>query len=76
MISDLDEIPNPKKIKEFTDSDKLGCFVQKDFLYKLNFYNTTQPKWYGTRICNGFEISKQENYHFINFINLDLISLF
>ncbi len=51
MISDLDEIPDPKKIKEFTDSDKLGCFVQKDFLYKLNFYNTSQPKWYGTRIC-------------------------
>ena len=51
MISDLDEIPNPNSIKEFTDSDKLGCFVQKDFLFKLNFINKTRPNWFGTRIC-------------------------
>ena len=51
MISDLDEIPNPKNIKEFKNSDKVGCFVQKDFLFKLNFINKTQPNWYGTRIC-------------------------
>ena len=51
MISDLDEIPNPKNIKEFKNSDRIGCFVQKDFLFKLNFINKTQPHWYGTRIC-------------------------
>jgi len=51
MISDLDEIPNPKNISKFTENDKLGCFIQKDFLFKLNFINTTQPNWYGTRIC-------------------------
>ena len=51
MISDLDEIPNPKNISKFTNNYKLGCFVQKDFLYKLNFLNITHPNWYGTRIC-------------------------
>ena len=32
MISDLDEIPNPKSIKDFRDTDKLGCFVCKIFI--------------------------------------------
>ena len=51
MISDLDEIPNPKKIIEFTNKDKYGCFVQGNYLFKLNLLNITQPKWYGTRMC-------------------------
>ena len=51
MISDLDEIPNPEKIKNFTESNKYGCFVQKNFLYKMNLLNLDEPKWYGTRIC-------------------------
>ena len=33
MISDLDEIPNPKVIHKFTSKNKYGCFVQKNFLY-------------------------------------------
>ena len=51
MISDLDEIPNPKSIKEFKQENKYGCFVQKNFLYKLNLLNITEPNWYGTRMC-------------------------
>jgi len=51
MISDLDEIPNPKKISKFSNKNKYGCFVQKNFLYKLNLLNMDEPKWYGTRIC-------------------------
>ena len=50
MNSDLDEIPNPEKIKNFTNDHKYGCFVQKNFLYKINLLNTAMPKWYGTRI--------------------------
>ena len=34
MISDLDEIPNPDKIKNFSNNHKLGCFVQKIFSIK------------------------------------------
>lgn len=51
MISDLDEIPNPLKISQFTNKNKYGCFVQKNFLYKFNLLNVDEPKWYGTRIC-------------------------
>ena len=40
IISDLDEIPNPKSIKNFRDTDKLGCFVQKDFLFKSSLLLT------------------------------------
>jgi len=50
MISDLDEIPNPLLISKFSESNKLGCFVQKNFLYKINLINLDQPNWYGTRI--------------------------
>jgi len=51
MISDLDEIPNPKKIFSFTDKDQYACFVQKNFSLKLNLLNKSEPKWYGTRMC-------------------------
>ena len=51
MISDLDEIPRPEKIKEFNPKNKYGCFVQKDFQIKLNLHNTTLPDWGGTKIC-------------------------
>ena len=51
MISDLDEIPDPKAISQFTDKYKLGCFVQKNLCMKFNLLNITQPNWYGTRIC-------------------------
>lgn len=51
MISDLDEIPNPKKLSEFGEKDKYACFVQKNFSLKLNLHNKSEPKWFGTRMC-------------------------
>ena len=45
MISDLDEIPRPEKIKEYNLRNKYACFVQKDFQLKLNLHNTTLPDW-------------------------------
>ena len=51
MISDLDEIPRPEKIKEYNLRNKYACFVQKDFQLKLNLHNTTLPDWGGTKIC-------------------------
>ena len=40
LISDVDEIPNPNKIKEFLDTkSKYGVFEQLFFYYKLNFLN-------------------------------------
>ena len=51
IISDLDEIPNPIKFREFDPKNKYAFFEQSFFYYKFNVLNTTQPKWYGSRIC-------------------------
>lgn len=41
MISDIDEIPNPKKIEEFKIKNKFACFLQKNFQSKINLLNIT-----------------------------------
>ena len=51
MISDIDEIPNPKKISEFKVQNKYACFIQKNFQAKINRLNITEEKWPGTKIC-------------------------
>ena len=60
MISDLDEIPNPKKIADFKKENKYGCFVQGNFLFKLNLINTSEPNWYGTRICRKKDLKSPQ----------------
>tara|TARA_B100001059_G_C17721217_1_gene520830 strand:- start:75 stop:890 length:816 start_codon:yes stop_codon:yes gene_type:complete len=60
MISDLDEIPNPKKISEFNINNKSGCFVQKNFQSKLNLLNTTETFWSGTRISQKKNIKSPQ----------------
>ncbi len=51
MVSDLDEIPNPDKIKLFEKKNIYGCFMQKNFSTKLNLFNLTESMWPGTKIC-------------------------
>ncbi len=51
MISDIDEIPNPKKINEFNIKNRFGCFLQKNFQSKINLLNITDKNWPGTKIC-------------------------
>ena len=51
MISDIDEIPDPKKISEFKIKNKYACFIQKNFQSKLNLLNITDEHWMGTKIC-------------------------
>ena len=51
IISDLDEIPNPEKIKSFKKSMKYAVFEQMHFYYKINLQSQLNPKWYGSRIC-------------------------
>ena len=51
MISDIDEIPNPKKIEEFDIKKKYACFLQKNFQSKINLLNITDGEWPGTKIC-------------------------
>ncbi len=52
IISDLDEIPNPEKIKDFSSSMKFAVFEQKHFYYKFNLQSINNPIWLGSRICN------------------------
>ena len=51
MISDIDEIPDPKKIREFNIQNKYACFLQKNFQSKLNLQNISDNYWPGTKIC-------------------------
>ena len=51
MISDIDEIPNPKKIEKFNIKNKFACFLQKNFQSKINLLNITDGDWPGTKIC-------------------------
>jgi len=51
VISDLDEIPNPKKLISFDVKKRFAVFKQKHFYYKFNLLSTKHPHWYGSRIC-------------------------
>ena len=51
MISDIDEIPNPEKLKDFNIRNKVGCFLQKNFQSKINLLNISDGAWPGTKIC-------------------------
>ena len=50
MISDLDEIPNPKKLKKKKKKQRYAAFKQKHFYYKLNLPSKKNPFWVGTRV--------------------------
>ena len=50
MISDIDEIPNPNKIKDFELKNRYACFIQKNFQSKINLLNITDQYWMGTKI--------------------------
>ncbi len=51
IISDLDEIPNPKKIELFEKKKRYAVFKQMHFYYKINLQSQINPHWYGSRIC-------------------------
>jgi beta-1,4-mannosyl-glycoprotein beta-1,4-N-acetylglucosaminyltransferase len=60
MISDLDEIPNPEKITDFKKEDKYACFVQGNYLLKLNLLNVSEPRWFGTRMCRKKDLKSPQ----------------
>ena len=51
IISDLDEIPNPKVFHLFEKKMRYAVFKQMHFYYKLNLHSQKNPYWYGSRIC-------------------------
>jgi beta-1,4-mannosyl-glycoprotein beta-1,4-N-acetylglucosaminyltransferase len=60
IISDLDEIPNPKEILKFQPKLRFAAFRQMHFYYKFNLTNKTNPFWLGSRISvNKFLKSPQ-----------------
>ena len=50
ILSDVDEIPDLNKLKEF-DKNKYAVFSQKMFMYKLNLLNLRENNWHGSKIC-------------------------
>ena len=50
IISDIDEIPNLKKINFKEKIDNIFIFQQKMFYYKLNLFYKLMP-WYGSKAC-------------------------
>jgi beta-1,4-mannosyl-glycoprotein beta-1,4-N-acetylglucosaminyltransferase len=51
IISDADEIPDPEKIIKFNLKKKYGVFEQKQYYYKLNLLNISNPIWRGSKAC-------------------------
>tara|TARA_Y100001958_G_C21162071_1_gene495715 strand:- start:275 stop:1090 length:816 start_codon:yes stop_codon:yes gene_type:complete len=51
IISDLDEIPNPKAIKNFNVKKRYAALKQNHYYYKLNLQAQINPFWIGSRIC-------------------------
>lgn len=61
MFSDPDEIPNPKKLKDFKLEKKYAIFLQKHYVYKFNIFNEYDTPWEGTRVCKFCNL-KSINY--------------
>ena len=51
IISDLDEIPNPKNLDKFDINMRYAVFKQLHFYYKFNLQSQKNKYWYGSRIC-------------------------
>ena len=51
ILSDVDEIPDPKKINLFNKKNQYAVFSQKMFNYKINLLNETESNWHGSKIC-------------------------
>ena len=50
MISDVDEIPSISNLNIFKKK-KFTVFRQKMIYYRFNLQNTTEPYWYGSKVC-------------------------
>ena len=49
LISDLDEIPCPKALKNFDHKMRYAAFKQMHFYYKFNLQSKNYHYWYGKR---------------------------
>ena len=51
ILSDVDEIPDLTKLKQFNKRNKYAVFSQKAFAYKLNLLNNAENNWHGSKMC-------------------------
>jgi len=64
LISDLDEIPNPEKIKTYKDSGGIKIFRLSVFYYYINCKNSSEGnyKWNGTIMVRYKNLKKPQDY--------------
>ena len=78
IISDADEIPNLKKLKNI-EKKKFTAFRQSNYCYKINMQNVTFPDWYGSKLCKKKYLKspqwlrnqKVKNYSFFNIFKIN-----
>ena len=78
IISDADEIPNLKNIKNI-EKKKFTAFKQSNYCYKINMRNITFPDWYGSKLCKKKHLKspqwlrnqKVKNYSFLNIFKIN-----
>lgn len=61
IISDLDEIPDPKRIKQFQNEPGLKVFEQKNFYYYLNCA-ALDEEWYGSVMGFFHDVSTPQDW--------------
>jgi beta-1,4-mannosyl-glycoprotein beta-1,4-N-acetylglucosaminyltransferase len=50
LISDVDEIPDPDKVRSFANIPGVKVFDQRYYAYYLNYRNVRQVRWWGTKM--------------------------
>ncbi len=67
VLSDSDEIPDFKKIKDLNANKKYVAFSQKMFMYKLNLQNVQESNWIGSRITKKKYITSMQDLRNLKF---------
>ena len=69
ILSDSDEIPDLKKLKEIKPGTKFTAFSQMMFMYKLNLQNLEESNWIGSKICLKKYFPKPQKLRDLKFRN-------
>ncbi len=65
IISDLDEIPDPGKIKEYYNEPGFVAFQQRNFYYYLNCISLSED-WYGSVMAHYRDMRKPQHFRSIS----------
>ena len=67
ILSDSDEIPDLRKIKDIKKNKKFIAFSQKMFMYKLNLHNVEESNWIGSKITKKKNIVTMQKLRNLKF---------